>query len=186
MNRSSDLYFQTLADIANRLRQQFVWQQASLWRGSAFAWMITLPSSVKGRLGKQLVMEWCRANGFEVVNSPDRQADIVVNGKRVEVKFSTLWASGEYVFQQIRNYNYDFLLCLGVSPSDAALWFIPKDVVFGPVEREGLEPQHTGRRGQETKWLRVSAKKPFRWMKPYGGKLAKALQVLQKFAPSRK
>lgn len=186
MNRSSDPYFQTLADIAKRLHEEFVPQKVSLWKDSPFAWMVTLPSSVKGRLGKQLVMEWCRAHGFAVEDSPDSEADIVVNGQRVEVKFSTLWGSGEYVFQQIRDYNYDFLLCLGVSPSDAALWFIPKDVVFGPVEREGLAPQHTGRRGRETKWLRVRAQEPFPWMEPYGGKLDVALQVLRKFAPPNK
>ena len=44
----------------------------------------------------------------------------------MEIKFSTLWKSGVYKFQQIRDQEYDAMVLLGISPFSAACWIVPK------------------------------------------------------------
>ncbi|MDA8399734.1 MAG: hypothetical protein M0008_06755 [Actinomycetota bacterium] len=51
----------------------------------------------------------------------------------MEIKVSTLWQSGVYKFQQIRDQEYDYLLYLGVPPFDAHAWLLPKSVLFEHV-----------------------------------------------------
>jgi len=36
----------------------------------------------------------CKAMGLDVKSSGDSEADLIIAGRRVEVKFSTLWESG--------------------------------------------------------------------------------------------
>ena len=106
-----------LAAIAASLKQDYVAQaDTDPWAGSPFAWIRLLPSRQRGKVGEQLVSGWCAAKGLDVTSSGDSEADRVIAGQRVEVKFSTLWRSGVYKFQQIRDQRYDFLICL--VPSD--------------------------------------------------------------------
>jgi len=73
------------------------------WEGSPFAWIKTRPSRQVGAIGERLVAGWLAARGFNVTRSSDSDADRVIEGKRVEIKFSTLWANGGYKFQQLRD-----------------------------------------------------------------------------------
>jgi hypothetical protein len=54
------------------------------------------------------VAGWCAAKGLDVTSSRNPEADRVIAGKRVEIKFSTLWESGVYKFQQIRDQDYEY------------------------------------------------------------------------------
>jgi len=97
-----------LACIAGTLKSDYVLEGAAdPWAGSPFAWIRTRPSRQVGKIGEQLVAGWCAAKGLDVVATGDAQADRVIAGRRVEIKFSTLWASGGYTFQQIRDQNCD-------------------------------------------------------------------------------
>lgn len=109
-----------LASIASLLQSDY--EENEDWMGSPFAWIKTRPSRQVGKIGEQLVSGWCAAKGLSVGPSGDTEADKVIQGRRVEIKFSTLWKSGVYNFQQIRDQDYDFLLCLGWSPFDARCW----------------------------------------------------------------
>jgi hypothetical protein len=124
-----------------------------------------------------MVAGWCAAKGSDVVRSRSSEYDRLINGHRVEVKFSTLWESGVYKFQQIRDQDYDLLLCLGVAPWDAGCWVIPKAVLFDHVI--GHTGQHTGAAGTDTAWLSFPAATPRAWMRPFGGTLAEAWRVFQ-------
>ncbi len=121
-----DSNVQLLATIAATLQQEYVSTGVDPWLQSPFAWIRTLRSRRIGKVGEQLVSEWCEANGFKVTRSPDTEADRLIGGRRVEIKFSTLWDSGVYKFQQIRDQNYEYVVCLGISPFDAHCWIIPK------------------------------------------------------------
>jgi hypothetical protein len=90
-----------------------------------------------------------------------------------------LWESGIYNFQQIRDQDYEYVICLGISPFDAHCWVISKDVLRQYVI--GHTPQHTGRRGTDTFWLQVTVASPPEWLTAYGGSLAEAYEIMRKW-----
>lgn len=170
---------EALALVAAALESDYLPSTNDPWAGSPFQWILTLPSRSKGAVGEALVSGWCAAKGFDVVRSPDSEADRVIAGQRVEIKFSTLWKSGGFKFQQIREQNYDFCLCLGLSPFDAQVWLLPKSVLREYVI--GHMGQHTGAGGRDTAWLGFQAEEPYAWMEPYGERLADLSALLSKF-----
>lgn len=101
-----------MASIAATLEGDYVdVNQQRQWAGSPFEWIKTRPSRQVGKIGEQLVAGWSAAKGLDVTASPDSDADRVIAGKRVEIKFSTLWKSGVFKFQQLRDQNYDYAVC---------------------------------------------------------------------------
>lgn len=167
-----------LASITAALKGDYVREGAAdPWAGSSFAWIRSLPSRRRGKIGEQLVAGWCAAKGLDVLNCHDSQADRVIGGRRVEVKFSTVWESGQYTFQQIRDQNYDYLICLGICPFDGHCWVLSKDVLRQHVI--GHTPQHTGAGGTDTFWLSFKVGHAPAWMNEWGGPLSQAFQVLQ-------
>jgi hypothetical protein len=170
---------QLLAAVAATLKQDYIREGAvDPWVNSPFAWIRTLKSRQIGKIGEQLVSGWCAAKGFDVTRSPDSDADRIIGGRRMEIKFSTLWEAGGYTFQQIRNQNYEYAICLGISPFDAGCWVIPKDVLL-----ERLPHQHGGAAGTDTRWLQFPASAPPDWLSDFGGTLGDAFEVLRIIAP---
>lgn len=178
MTEIKDPDVQILAGIAGVLQADYAPKGADPWAGSPFAWILTRPSRQKGAIGEQLVAGWCAAKGVDVTRSHNSDADRVIHGHRVEIKFSTRWESGVYKFQQIRDQEYDHLFCLGVSPFAAHAWLIPKPLLFQHVI--GHTGQHTGASGTDTAWLSFPSEKPHEWMTPYGGALGDAWRVLSR------
>lgn len=167
-----------LATIAATLMNDYVKPGEDPWAGSPFAWIKSRPSRQVGSIGEQLVAGWCAAKGFDVTRTGDAEADRVIAGARIEIKFSTVWAGGDYVFQQIRDQRYDSVLLLGLSPFAASCWVIPKTVIMDDTPKAGLTYQHGGQRGRDTRWLRFRADSPPSWLAPYGGTLAAAYERL--------
>lgn len=133
-----------LAGLASTLHPDYLDQDYS-WKGSPFAWIRTRQSRQVGKIGEQLVAGYLAAKEFDVVRSPDSDADRIINGVRIEIKFSTLWKAASYKFQQLRDQNYEIAICLGISPFNAHCWVIPKKVILDGCEKlEGLSYQHGG------------------------------------------
>lgn len=168
--------FDLLASAANFIKPEFQ-KDTSIWAGSPFEWALTLPSASKGKLGKRLVYQWCAIKGLSIDNSPDSEADMLINGHRVEIKFSTLWEAGIYKFQQIRDQDYEYSVCLGISPFEAHCWVLSKAILKKHVI--GHLGQHTGSTGQETAWFTVTPHNPPDWLMPHGGTLEDAYTVLK-------
>jgi hypothetical protein len=168
--------FDLLASAAVYIKGEFN-KELSLWVGSPFEWVTTLPSASRGKLGKRLVKQWCGLKGLSNYDSPDPEADMIINGHRVEIKFSTLWETGIYKFQQIRDQNYEYSVCLGISPFEAHCWVLSKSILKKYVI--GHTGQHTGSKGQETAWITVNPKSPPQWLVEYGGTLEQAFVVLK-------
>lgn len=177
MQQIVDPEVQILAALATALEPDYARPVDDPWIGSPFEWILHTPSRTKGAIGEALVAGWCAAKGFDVVRARSSDADRIINGQRVEIKMSTLWASGGYKFQQLRDQNYDFAFCLGVSPFDAHAWLIPKAVLLDYVI--GHMGQHTGAGGTDTAWLGFPATQPFPWMEPYGGRLGDVARLLE-------
>lgn len=179
-SRLEDPDVRALATIAATLKADYVLDVPSdPWAQSPFAWIRTCQSRTRGKIGEQLVAGWCAAKGLDVTSSKSSQADRVIAGQRVEIKFSTLWASGVYKFQQLRDQNYDFALLLGISPFDAHGWVVSKAELKKHVI--GHTPQHTGKGGTDTYWLSFKVTNPPAWLTPHGGRLSFAYSILRKW-----
>jgi hypothetical protein len=150
----------------------------AMWEGSPFRWIKTRPSRQIGAIGESLVAGWCATRGFDVIRSHNSDADRVIAGHAVEIKFSTLWTNNLiYKFQQIRDQEYDYLFALGVSPFDAQAWFIPKAELLSN-RPPALVPQHGGAAGRDTKWLSFTATSPPEWLDQFGGRLADVAKLI--------
>jgi hypothetical protein len=176
VSRIRDPEVQLLAALATTLEPDYI-QDTAAWDGSPFKWIKTsLPSRTVGAVGEALVAGWAAAKGFDVARTGDSEADRIINGHRIEIKFSTLWANGGYKFQQIRDQRYDYCFCLGISPFDANAWLLPKAILHEYVI--GSMGQHSGAAGRDTAWLGFKAGEPYEWMGPYGGRLADVALIL--------
>lgn len=148
-------------------------KKGELWVGSPFFWLLKEPSGTKGKVIEKAIKIWCDSLGLKVTKAKDAQADLIVEGKRVEVKMSTLWTGDNiYKFQQIRNQAYDMAFFVGISPNEVHAWVIPKAVVI-----EKSVPQHTGNVGKDTRWLTVSVSQIPEWLEEYGGRLSQDKDV---------
>lgn len=169
--------FDLLSTAANYVRHEFDQERVS-WEDSPFYWIHSLPSGTKGKLATDLIRQWCALKGLSINKSPDSEADLLINRHRIEVKFSTLWKSGRYRFQQIRDQNYEFLICLGISPQNAHCWVIDKLTLKKYVI--GHMGQHTGKTGKETSWLEINPESPHDWLLSFGGSLSEAYEIIKK------
>ncbi|MCY3808488.1 MAG: hypothetical protein OXG58_03455 [Gemmatimonadetes bacterium] len=103
-----------------------------------------------------------------------------MEGVRTEIKFSTLWKNQSYKFQQIRDQDYELLVCLGISPFTAHAWVFEKEfLVSNTGALAGLSGQHRGAEGRDTTWLSVSPADVHPWMGAFGGDLRTAMQRLR-------
>ena len=176
-NRITDPDVQALAAIATTLQIDSEDQDSS-WLGSPFAWIRTRQSKQRGVIGERLVAGWLAAHNFAVGPAPNAEADRMVNDSRVEIKFSTMWQGGRYRFQQIRDQDYDFLICLGVSPFNAHSWVFDKEFLMDNIGKvPGFKPQHGGSEGTDTAWIDVDPSNPHEWITQHGGTLRSALNI---------
>jgi len=186
IERIGDPEVRSLAGIAGLLERDYAAGQSE-WAGSPFAWIKNRPSSSqRGAIGVRLVAGWLAAKGFDVAKCPDSDADRLIERRRVEVKFSTLWGNGTYLFQQFRDQDYEFVVCLGVSPFDAHCWVLPKIRVIGQWRDDGgIRSQHAGKAGKDTAWLRIDPRAPAKWLSDHGGRLADAARIIGKLTGFR-
>ena len=170
-----------LATCSLTLQSDYPSEDDDAWKESPFNWIRTRRSSrQRGTIGEKLVSGYLALKGFDVTRSPDSGADRIVGGKRVEIKTSTLWDGGLYRFQQIRDQDYHFALCLGISPFDAHCWVVPKDVLLegwasGAV---GMTSQHGGSSGTDTAWLSVNPDNVPEWLSQWGGTLSDTVELI--------
>lgn len=173
----NDTELETLFYIATSLKSIYIGDENSdPWANSPFAWIKTRPSRQVGKIGEQLVAEWCRQKEFIVSKSGDSEADLVLNGHRIEIKFSTLWRSGVYTFQQLRDQNYEYAFFLGISPFAAHGWFVSKNILRQHII--GHTPQHAGKAGSDTFWLTFLSNTPPTWLMPWGGTMSEVYQAM--------
>lgn len=174
MSEETDL--ERLARLSEQVASEYVDPAAADWEASPFAWIRRIPSSrTKGKVGESLVETWARSEGIAVGPPTDPGNDCTLDGVLVEVKFSLRWAGGEFVFQQIRDQNYEVAALLGIEPQSAYLWFVPKAQLWTCASA-----QHGGAKGKDTRWLRFRANDPPSWLREWGGSFSDARRALEK------
>lgn len=177
----TDPEVQLLASLSATFMDDYIKKDDLIWESSPFGWIKTRPSRQVGAIGERLVAGWCAAKGLDVVRSPDSDADRIIGGVRTEIKFLTLWANGNYKFQQLRDQNYKIAICLGISPFDANCWVLTKDIIMEKWgASNGLQTQHGGQQGSDTAWLSVNPSDIQPWLRLCGGSLSSAFNVLEK------
>ena len=127
---------------------------------------------------RTVLQRWLSDEGFTIQPLKERQADFVVNGRRIKVKSSTLWEGETYRFQQIKDQRYDVMVCFGLSPGWAHCWVLSKALLVDEVIGRG-HGQHTGAGAMETAWLPVYPDSPQSWLQPQTGDLDEALDTLR-------
>lgn len=176
----ADREVQLLAALAEGLTTEYQTEEDLSWSRSPFGWIRKQSSRRKGAIGEKLVAGWCAARDINVLRSPDAEADRILEGVRTEIKFSTLWENQSYRFQQIRDQDYELLVCLGISPFTAHAWVFEKEfLVSNTGALAGLSGQHRGAEGRDTTWLSVSPADVHTWMETFGGDLRTAMQRLR-------
>ena len=180
--RIADPEVQALVAISATLEVEYRRAGEDPWAGSPFAWIRTQSSRRRGKIGEQLLSGCLAARDFTVGPARSSEADRLVNGKLVEVKFSTMWEGGTYTFQQIRDQKYDLMVCLGLCPFDAHLWVLTKEVLRANVI--GKMGQHRGGKAAETAWFSLQPNEPFPWLRRCGGSLREGLATMRKLAPA--
>jgi hypothetical protein len=158
------------------------------WDGSPFAWIKKRPSRQVGKIGESLVAGWLATKGLDVARAKGSEADLIITARkiRVEVKFSTLWKTGCYKFQQLRDQDYRFAICLGISPFDAHCWAIPKTVILDRWRKgDGISSQHRGKAGSDTAWLSVSPGEEPTWLREHGGSCSAGFQAITKLTRAK-
>ena len=146
------------------------------WAGSPFEWIKKIASSRRrGKAGEVLIATWLARLGYEVRPPSNAGHDRLVSQRRVEIKFSTLWEQGNYVFQQLRDQDYELVILLGLSPTIAHVWVVPKaEAIANSI------PQHGGAVGTDTRWISFRAADPPPWLQSYGGEIGAAAKVLER------
>ena len=171
-NHPSDLDFSDLVDASRALETQH--QHPVQWADSPFEWLKLHEIRTRGSIGEALVEKWLSEHGFHVTTSPDSDADQVINDCRAEIKFAMLSKSGMFVFNQFRDQDYKFAVCLGATPIEAYSWAIPKHKVL--EKPRGVRRQHA--RSDDTLMLTFRPEKPPAWLDKRGGSLSDARMSL--------
>lgn len=172
-----------LAGLAQSLEGDYLGEKETrLWQGSPFYWIKSRASRQIGAIGEALVAGWAASKGFDVTKADSTDYDRNIESLHVEIKFSTLWTDNEiFKFQQLRDQDFDYCLCLGVSPFDAQAWFIPKPELLKD-RPPALVPQHGGTAGRDTKWLSFKASNPPEWLDAFGGRLDAVATLIRRAA----
>lgn len=160
--------FEMLAATASYLKEKMQ-QKNDLWENSPFEWLLRIPARQKGALGGRLVASWCASKGLPTDRSKGSSENLIINGNKLAIKFSTLWDNGTYNFQQIRIDNSDYVLCFGISPTEAHCWVLELNYAISHAK-----PQH-----KTEYWISFSPQNPPEWLNGFGGSLDQAYEVLR-------
>jgi hypothetical protein len=167
--------YQSLSAFAAQLESDYLEDEgAEMWEGSPFAWIRDNKPATIGAIGRRLARRVFQDAG---VQPGVAGITLIVGSATIALKFSMEWTGGGFIFEQIKDTNYEYLFCLGLRPDAALGWLIPKGELINDgvwQTRDGLRSQHTGAAGQETAWLNVNPDNPHDWLTPFGGQIVVA------------
>ena len=89
-----------------------------IWANSPLIGYRMLGNTNRGEIGEEFVRRYLGQAGFSIGNgNRTSEIDMVIEGRRTEVKTASLGANGTFQFNHVRlDRGYDFLLCLGICP----------------------------------------------------------------------
>jgi hypothetical protein len=172
--RPTSTEFEHLADMAQPLLAKYEDSCFHEWQASRLVGIRTISSSLKrGKIGEELVIAWARSADLDVKPRSTRGHDCVIEDVRIEVKTSLRWNTGRYVFLGLKDFDYDAVALLGISPAKFGLWIVPKDLLLSRAK-----DQLRGAEGRGSKWISFQSGNPPDWINRWGGSFAKARTAL--------
>lgn len=89
-----------------------------IWADSPLIRYRMLGNTNRGEIGEEFVRQYLGQASFKIGNgNRTSEIDMVIEGRRTEVKTASLGAKGTFQFNHVRlDRGYDFLLCLGICP----------------------------------------------------------------------
>lgn len=140
--------------------------------GSPFLPLKTLPSRSKGAQMEAIVRELMAKEGHEVDKPASSEHDMIIDGLKVELKGSFLWSGSDtYVFQQIRDQDYDILVAAAFAPDELVLLAATKEQVRERIMNDEHRQHGGGSNDSGTWWIRGSLE-DLDWMRPLEDVLA--------------
>ena len=103
-----------------------------VWAGSLFESMDPLKPDYVGKVGENLLAELCRSNGIDHIyrnddtNSTDGTYDIIISGKKVEVKTARIGVQNGFQHENLRAMGCDFYILIDIKPNEFFLSVLPK------------------------------------------------------------
>lgn len=90
------------------------------WSGKPHEAFKHLGNTSKGDAGQEFITRYAKELGFAADNKGRTgDIDVEIENKKFEVKLASEDTAGSFQFNHIRlDYKYDFLLCLGVTPTE--------------------------------------------------------------------
>jgi len=164
--------FMMLAATASYLQKDLE-EMSDLWKNSPFEWVIQLPPRSKSKLARSLITSWFASKGILAERTKTTNEVLILNGISYAIKFSMLWRSGVYQFQQIKLEGPEYILCFGISPNEAHCWVFERDYAI----KHGKQ-QHTGTKGAEY-WLEINTNNIPEWAQGHGGTLEEAYHIVK-------
>lgn len=91
-----------------------------IWQGSPVLGYRILGNTTRGQIGEEFVRRYLGSVGIEAVGGGrTARTDMLIGGRRFEVKTASLGANRTFQFNHVRlDRNYEFLLCLGICPNE--------------------------------------------------------------------
>lgn len=164
--------FKTLVGITDSLIAKY--PATKEWDDSSFNWLRGLPPASKGAIGRDIGSGLLFAYGF---TPGSYKYELRVNGQGVLSRVATKWAGSTVKFQNIRNIDFDHVLCIALYPKKAYAWLVPKSEIWLDnavrKDRPGIKPQHKG----ADAWVTVDPANVPAWLKPYGGTIDEMIKI---------
>ncbi|MGD1834769.1 MAG: hypothetical protein ACPKQO_03515 [Nitrososphaeraceae archaeon] len=160
-----------MKEISLNMERGYDNSEEKIWNNSPYKWIRDLKSSrKKGKIGELMIKEFLSDKNYFISFSPSYENDIIINGKDIEIKTSTLWKGVCYGFQQIRiNQDFEYMIWFGISPFTEHCWVIPKKEILYRINKQDIRMQHAGKKGKDTAWIHVSPDNIPEWLTKWGG-----------------
>lgn len=101
------------------------------WMGSHFEYLSRLSNDSGGKVGERFINGFCKVNNipceYKTKNKNNSSYDIIINGKKVEIKTATFGKSRTFQHENLRNNgDYEYILFVDVLPDYYYVSILPK------------------------------------------------------------
>ena len=115
------------------------------WKGSLFETIKKSSTCKKGLIGELIVKNYSLSLNYLVSQRSSVGNDLIVNGKKIEIKLSCYNKSGYFKWLQIRpDDDFDYLYLISVYPNNIKLYAFSKCQVLKLCDDNILKNQHGG------------------------------------------